>query len=276
MSHFLKIVMFSLLMIGLFTAYSNYGIPAIQPEPPPVQEALDLSNVDMESFIVLGEQLYNGKGACPLCHTAVGGRAPMLDELDAVIASRLDIENYQGNAKSFEEYVTESMVDPSAYVVPGFGKLGAANESPMPSVTAGSIGLSAQETAAITAYLQEINGLAITVKIPGDIPAVVVEKEQPTSATPATSSRAMYQSGDEIITALGCGACHTIGAFQSPIGPDLSSIGSMRDKEHIRNSILNPNLDITEGYAPMMPPIYGDQLYASELELLVNYMSDQK
>ena len=36
MKHFLKVTIFSLLMIGFFAGFSNYGIPEIKPAPPPV------------------------------------------------------------------------------------------------------------------------------------------------------------------------------------------------------------------------------------------------
>lgn len=276
MNHFLKIVTFAILVVGLFTAYSNFGIPQIQPQAPPVQEDLDLSNMDMESFIILGEQLFNGKGTCTLCHNAVGGRAPMLDRLSQVIQSRLENENYKGKAVSFEEYAFESMVDPSAYVVSGFGKMGNAEDSPMPDVRAGSIGLSEPEIVAVIAYLQDLNGVDITVKVPADVSETAQIKGQSDSTATSTGTRKKYNSGGEIITALGCGVCHTVGEFQGEIGPNLSRIGRSRDREHLRKAILDPNADITEGYAPMMPPIYGDQLYASELEILVDYMSSLK
>ncbi len=35
MKTFLSVVVFSLLVIGFFSAYSTYGIPQIQPAPPP-------------------------------------------------------------------------------------------------------------------------------------------------------------------------------------------------------------------------------------------------
>ena len=64
------------------------------------------------------------------------------------------------------------MVDPSAYVVAGFGKAGSNDsESPMPNVTAGGIGLSEAEVAAVIAYLQDLAGAEITVEIPTDIDA---------------------------------------------------------------------------------------------------------
>ncbi len=273
MTQFLKIIAFSLVIISLFAIYSNLGIPQIKPAPPPSQEAVDVSSMDMGSFIVLGEKLFNGKGTCTLCHNAVGGRAPMLDKLTESIPPRLEDTAYKGTATDIAGYLIESMNEPSVYVVKGFGKLGTNDqESPMPDVRVGSIGFSEAETLAVIAYLQDASGLDITVSIPTDI------EEPVPAAEPAAAGaeRAKYTSGEEIVAKLGCGACHKIAQFEGALGPDLTHIGSTRDINNLRQSILNPMADITEGFAPMMPPIYGEQLYASELEMLVEYMASLK
>ena len=51
MRQFLTVVAFALLTIGLFAGYSNYGIPQIEPAPPPNEAKLDLSAMDMDQFI---------------------------------------------------------------------------------------------------------------------------------------------------------------------------------------------------------------------------------
>jgi len=57
----------------------------------------------------------------------------------------------------------------------------------------------------------------------------------------------------------------------------LSSIGASRDRQYLRRAILAPAADVAEGYPPgSMPPNYGDQLYASELEMLVDYLAESK
>ena len=117
MKKFLSVVVFSLLTIGFFTWYSNYGIPQIIPAPPPKEVKLDLDAMTMEQFIALGANLFKGKGTCTLCHTAVGGRAPLLDKIGAVITERLADKSYKGEAKDVESYLYESMIDPSAFVM---------------------------------------------------------------------------------------------------------------------------------------------------------------
>lgn len=273
MTQFLKIIGFSLIVIALFATYSNLGIPQIKPAPPPSQEAVDLSSMDMDSFIALGENLFKVKGACTLCHNEVGGRAPMLENISETIPSRLADASYQGTATNIAEYIIESMVEPSIYVVRGFGKLGSNDrESPMPDVRAGSIGFSEAETLAVVAFLQDSNGLEVTVTVPSNLE----ESDASSETGQAGTERAKYTSGEDIVAQLGCGACHKVAQFDGALGPDLSHIGRTRDVNHLRRSILNPNAEITEGYLPIMPPVYGDQLYASELEMLVNYMVNLK
>jgi hypothetical protein len=132
----LKVTVFSLLTIAFFAGFSNYGIPEINPAPPPKEEKLDLGSMTMDRFVALGDKIFNGKGTCTLCHNAVGGRAPMLDKVAAVAPERMADPRYEGDADTLEAYLYESMVKPSAYVVAGFGKAGSNDtQSPMPDAS---------------------------------------------------------------------------------------------------------------------------------------------
>ncbi len=269
MKHFLKVTVFSLLMIGFFAGFSNYGIPEIKPAPPPVEEELDLGAMTPEQFIVLGEKLFNGKGTCTLCHNDVGGRAPLLEQAGVIAEERLSDAGYQGGAADAKEYLVESLVEPSAYVVAGFGKAGSGDSvSPMPSVTAGSIGLSEVEISAVVAYLQDLAGLELTVEIPtGD------QTQGSESDAPAETPRAALASADEVITKFSCVTCHKLSGEGGELGPDLSRIGATRDLAYLRRAILNPSEEIADGYPPIMPLTYAGEIYAGELELLVQYLA---
>jgi mono/diheme cytochrome c family protein len=272
----LKVTVFSLLTIGFFAGFSNYGIPVINPAPPPMEEELDLGAMTMDRFVALGDKIFNGKGTCTLCHNAVGGRAPMLDKVAAVAPERMADPRYQGDAETLEAYLYESMTKPSAYVVAGFGKAGSNDtQSPMPDASAGSIALSNAEMTAIIAYLQDIGGADITVEIPRDGAQAPAAESQ--EAAPAGAPRAPLASAGAIMGQLACVACHKVAGQGGEIGPDLSSIGASRDREYLRRAILAPAADLAEGYPPgIMPPNYGDQLYAAELEMLVDYLADSK
>lgn len=268
---FARVVMFSLLAIGFFAAFANFGIPEMKPAPPPLAEELNLGGMTMEDFIAAGDRLFNGKGTCTLCHNEVGGRAPSLDDAADAIVARLRDPRYAGNAQDLETYLYESMLEPSAFVVAGFGKAGSSDsESPMPSVSAGSIGLSAAEIDAVIAYLQDLWGLEVTVQIPAD--TSTTEHSEDVAATGAM--RTPLGTAEETLAQFACAVCHVVAGAGGQLGPDLSTIGATRDREYLRRAILVPNAEIADGYPPnLMPAIYAEQMYASELELIVDYLA---
>jgi cytochrome c553 len=272
MKTFASVVVFSLLVIGFFSGYSTYGIPQIKPAPPPVEEKLDLGAMSMAQFVALGERIYEGKGTCTLCHNPVGGRAPPLEEAVTLAEERLADARYQGSAADVEGYLYESMAEPSAYVVAGFGKAGTGDTvSPMPNILTGRIGLGEVETRAVIAYLQNLGGAEVTVEIPGE---PVAEEE---AAVAEGEPRPPFTVPEDALAEFACGACHKIAGEEGELGPDLTRIGGLRDRDYLRRSILDPNADIAEGFEPeTMPEDYGEQLYAAELEMLVDYLAGLK
>ena len=89
----------------------------------------------------------------------------------------------------------------------------------------------------------------------------------------AEADAKVRQTVEDILDEVGCGACHKVGEDEGEQGPDLTKIGALRTEAHIRASILDPNAEITKGFKKdLMPKDYGTQLYASELEMLVNYL----
>lgn len=168
MNNFLKVALFSLFIIGVYTLYSVKIIPPITPEAPPKEEAPEEPD-SVEELIALGEQVYNGKGACALCHSPVAGRAPLLENAAIIAENRIKEEGYKGKARSAEEYLYESIIEPSAFVVPGFGIPGTNDTvSPMPGGKDSAIGLSDTEIKAVVAYLQQLSGVEVTVRPEGD------------------------------------------------------------------------------------------------------------
>ena len=270
MINFLKVAIFSLLVVSGFWGFSNFGIPQIKPADPPKEEKLDLGAMTMDQFVALGGKIYNGKGTCTLCHNSMG-RAPMLDKIGAVSAGRLKDPRYKGTAKTVEEYLHESLVKPSAFVVSGFGKSGTNDtESPMPDVTGGGIGLSEAEVKAVIAYLQDSSGSEVTV----EIPKMTAPAE---GAGAAKAEEAPLKTPEEVVAKYGCGGCHKIAGQTGEMGPDLTKIGATKNKDYLRQSILDPDAVIAKGFsAGMMPKTYGEQLKAKELEMLVNYMAGSK
>ncbi|VAW10107.1 hypothetical protein MNBD_ALPHA09-1104 [hydrothermal vent metagenome] len=274
MGQFIKVVVFMVVTIALFAGYSNFGIPQIEPAPPPVEEKIDLGSMTMEQFVALGERVFNGKGSCTLCHNSLG-RAPMLDEIGTNAQKHFEDPNYKGEATDIEGYLTESLVNPSAYVVAGFGKAGTSDtESPMPSASSGAAALSVAELAAVVAYLQESGGLEVTVSIPIDLGSG--DGDASDTGEPGEPREAITDF-QELVDNFDCEACHTINEEAGDIGPDISKIGATRDREYIRRALLDPNAEIAEGFDEgLMPEDLGEQIYASELEIMVDYLSRLK
>lgn len=270
MKQFLAVIGFSLLTIAGFSAFSNFGIPRIEPAPPPVQEKVDLGAMTMDQFISFGERVLNGKGTCKLCHNELG-RAPMLEQIIPNTEERLADARYKGESDDLAGYIRESMVDPSAYVVAGFGKAGSGDTvSPMPDVSGGSIGLSEAEILAVVAYLQDSGGAEVTVEIPTDVGDAEEEEVE-------VEEREPIEDPLEIAAEFSCGACHIIGEDEGDLGPDLSNIGAIRDREYLRRAILYPNAEIAEGFEEdIMPDDLGDVMFAVEVERMTEYLTGLK
>lgn len=271
MRQFLSVVGFSVLMVAMFAAYSNLGIPQIEPAPPPKEEKIDLTSMTMDQFVALGDRIFNGKGTCTLCHNSLG-RAPSLDVIGETASQRLEDARYEGEASDVEAYLFESLIEPSAFVVEGFGKAGTNDsESPMPNAVSGGISLSEPELAAVVAFLQDKGGLEITVEIPTDLGDAEEEEEE--SGEP----REPITDPLELVSEYSCDACHIVRGEGGDLGPDLSTIGAIRDAASIRQSILDPNAVIAEGFEEgLMPEDMGDEMYAVELEILVDFLSNSK
>lgn len=277
----LKIVGVSLVAIMGFVGYATYGIPLVVPAPPPVEEKIT-GAMTMEQYIALGDKIFNGKGTCTLCHNPVGGRAPILDAVGQHAQERLEDSRYEGKAKTVEEYIHESMVDPSAYVVAGFGKPGTNDTvSPMPNVSKGAIGLSEAEMGAVVAYLQSSSGVEVTVALPtGEAAAAGGEEEVAEAPKPAASA-------EEAFNKFGCVTCHMVPGVEEggDMGPDLTKLaetaGSRAEgksaREFVMESITNPNAVIADGFdADMMPPDFAEQMMVAELNMMVDAILGNK
>jgi len=264
-----KTLGFSLAMILLFTLVANL-LPQVEGEAPK-EESIDLGALTMESFVALGESLFSGKGTCTLCHNELG-RAPDLLKLDAVATAneRLTDARYEGAAKDAQEYFRESMLDPNAYVVTGFGKKGSNDtESPMPIVDKPPILLDTVEIDAIIAFLQAKDGNDVTIALPTEAPT--------TAPLPVATAPAPAQSAEEAIAKYGCQACHNLLGTESPVGPSLTDIGQRLTREELRQSIVDPNAVVAEGFFPnIMPANFADRMTVRELEMLVVFLGEQE
>jgi cytochrome c oxidase subunit 2 len=72
-----------------------------------------------------------------------------------------------------------------------------------------------------------------------------------------------------------CGSCHTLAdaGTTAQIGPNLDEALQGKDAAFIRQSILNPDAEIAEGFnAGLMPKTYGEVLSDAQLDSLVEYL----
>ena len=270
----LKVLGFSLALALLFTLVAN-TLPQVEGEAP-VEKEIEIGALTMESFVALGEELFEGKGTCTLCHNNLG-RAPDILVLNMVETSqaRLDDARYQGAATDVESYLRESMIQPSAYVVKGYGKKGTNDaESPMPDATKPPIQLSDVQVDAIIAFLQAKGGANVTVALPSESPQPTTADADSADKTPAPAAPA--SSAEQAMVKYACTACHKVLDSQSPVGPNLTDVGTRLTAVEIRESIVAPNAVIAEGFAAnMMPADFADRMTVRELEMLVTFLVEQ-
>jgi hypothetical protein len=279
-----------------------------------------------------------GKGQCPLCHTFDPGdnmgRCPNLFGVEERSHTRIKEDRYATSPMAIgevepasgivkgapadipeeyrrqhgpdeltgEDYLRESLMCPTCYVVTGFGKDGD-TKSPMPVIVKPPISLSRVEVNAVVAYLQSKDTpgefAAVTVPLPqddaGNTGGAVVEEaasdeEAPTFVTGKEDIQAM-------INTLGCPLCHTIPGVEGALGelgPKLhektNAPNRIKDpnykgkatntKEYVRESILNPsayvvfNEEAGESFPDgLMPTTFGEMLSVQALDKLVDFIS---
>ncbi len=91
--------------------------------------------------------------------------------------------------------------------------------------------------------------------------------------------------GERIYRQQGCFACHSIDGSAASGPTFLGLAGSMRnftdgtsaaaDDNYLRTSIINPMLQIVEGYPPVMPGQYGATLSTEDIDALVAFIKEQ-
>ncbi|WP_260292643.1 c-type cytochrome [Sedimenticola hydrogenitrophicus] len=277
MSVLIKTVGFSLGLTLVFTGVANM-LPQVEGDAP-VDVKVDLSALTMDDFVAMGEDLFNNKGTCTLCHKpAPLGRAPDVQgtNMVAITTERLADERYQGKATDAASYILESMLEPSAYVVAGWGKKGSDDaESPMPAVDKAPIQLSDIEVDAIIAYLQAKDGNEVTVVLPSPDAAAEVAKSD---AAPggAGAAPAPAASGEEAVAKYTCTACHALDNDDTLVGPGLGHVGARLNEGEIRQSIIDPNAVIAEGFPAAMPGDFAEKMTVRELEMIVKLLAEKK
>jgi cytochrome c oxidase subunit II len=75
-----------------------------------------------------------------------------------------------------------------------------------------------------------------------------------------------------------CDSCHTLAdaGATGTTGPDLDEVLADLSEEQIRESIVEPDAEVTEGFAPGLMPRYGDTLSQEQVDALVEYLMEVK
>ena len=272
-----------------------------------------------------------GRGQCPLCHATLKGmlgeRAPNLFGATKRASGRLKDPRYHlrkpqkrdtiqkeafpgtGTATTGLEYIAETFICPSCYVVAGYGVRGTNDkESPDINLTKPPVSLKIDDLVAVTTWLYVHDNQvppppAKIVKAfrkfmtPQDWKSVTtIEPPPPKPPTPKVKVYSpLFAYGDEpieeIFGKVGCGDCHIIPGIlkaTGTVGPSLAmkSLAALRladpaydgsatsVREYVIESILFPSLYVSAGYPDdTHPKVYGERLSAKALYRIVEYLS---
>jgi mono/diheme cytochrome c family protein len=256
----LKVAAVAVAVIGFYTVVAHV-IPQLESDVP---EELALgANVTAEELVAAGERIYNGAGGCTACH-GLGTRAPNLltDHAgEGTIGTRCGAR--QGT--DCKAYLYESMVNPGAFLVPGFGNI-------MPDMRRQ---LSEDQIWSVVAFLQAQGG---------DVTVTAADLRAAGSAAPQTAP-ATGPGGSattdprQLLQDNGCLGCHQLDGQGPPIGPPFDGIGSRISVDRIRRGILEPNAEVAQGFeqfAGMMPVTFGQTLSAAQLEAIVQFLGARR
>lgn len=256
----LKIVLTVVGTLVVYTGVANM-IPQVESAVP---EAIEVGgDVTPERLTEIGEELYEGAGGCTACH-GLGTRAPdLLGVAGTNCATRVpDL--------SCKEYLHQSLVEPTAFVVEGFQPI-------MPPVDRT---LTASQIWALVAFLQSQGG-EVTVT-PDDLPAAGEAEPAAAGAAVAGGAGAAAEGAAtaprEIIATFGCTACHQLEGEGGPVGPPFEEMTG-KDPDYLRRGILAPDADTAAGYEPFagtMPPNFGKRMTAAQLEALVGFLAEER
>jgi mono/diheme cytochrome c family protein len=274
----LNVVLFSLEATLAYTIIGNL-VPQIESRP---QAELQLSpDATPEQLVKAGEQLFYGKGTCALCHSieaSEAARCPMLGAgpLGPAMGARADERvkeaGYKGKAKDGTDYLIESLTHPQDHLVQGFPPI-------MPVINKPPIALNNDELAAVVAFLQSVQGGKVTVtpKMVATFTGTEAPAQPGTAAAQPVVATATNRPPEQLIAELACIACHKFDDAGPLVGPSLWDIGVRHDDAYIRQSILEPNAVIAEGFPPMlMPPDLAEKMSGVEFERLVQWLKDHK
>jgi cytochrome c2 len=309
---------------------------------PPEKRTVDVRQMCVKERADLGEKLIFGKlgvsrqpgnigkAQCTLCHGFNKGspseRAPNLFGITTRAWERLRDPRYHqgkpgerdtiqkeafpgsGTGTTAIEYIAESVVCPSCYVVAGYGVKGTNDsESPGVQVYKPPINLSIDELIAIDTWLYVHDGKdpPSPEEIESAYRKFIPESEWPSASRdpesyPSKNTAAIREDATfnltgkepitEIFTKPLCFACHYIPGIQGAVGivgPKLNMKttalerirgGDYKGKatnlrEYIIESVVAPSIYVLPGYPDIMPKYYGERLNKAVIDRIADYLS---
>jgi cytochrome c2 len=275
MRTFLKVFAFNIVVIAFFLYVGN-SIPQLRQDPP--KELVLAADAPVEDFVRAGQDIFYGKGTCALCHEIgkKGERCPDLAGVGERAETRIKEAVYKGKATNGAEYLVESLMEPTAYVVEGY----------QPSMPPVGRQLSDLELVAVVSFLQSqggevtVNGQTHFAKWRGEGGGATTAAAAPAAGTAAAAPSGA--SGQELIQQWGCVTCHKLDGPEKLIGPSLWDIGARKDANYIRESILQPDAVVVEGFPPglMKGTLDGSGFYQKvplqDLNAIVDYLTSLK
>src|SRR5262249_4219940 len=169
--------------------------------------------------------------------------------------TRIKEAGYKGKATNGAEYLVESVMDPTAYVV----------EDYQPSMPPVDRQLNDLELVAVVSFLQSQKG-EVTVNGQSRFPKWRGEGggAAPAAAAPApTTAAASGASGPELVQKWACVTCHNFDKPDKLVGPSLWDIKTRKDTNYIRESILMPDAVVVKRFPAslMKKTLDGEDFY---------------
>jgi mono/diheme cytochrome c family protein len=211
-----------------------------------------------DALVAAGEELFTQ--TCAGCHGAQDGAGPALTGMADRAATRVE-------GMSAEDYLHESIVDPSAHVVEGFQDIMPKNydeqfdDQQIDSLvayimSAGSEGGAADDAEATEEAAEDAEGEADGAAAAGDAAA-----------------------GGELF-AQNCAGCHgdADGAGPARVGMGeraATRVEGMSAEDYLHESIVDPSAHVVEGFSDIMPKQYGEQFSEEQIANLIAYMLEQ-
>ena len=100
--------------------------------------------------------------------------------------------------------------------------------------------------------------------------------EGTTTGQTTTQATGSPGAGKQVFTSAGCGACHTFQAAgtRAQTGPNLDESLEGDDADYVRESIVDPDADIAEGFSEgIMPDTFDEQLSDKQMNDLVAFLT---